>query len=114
MLFEEGAAEPGAQVFGAGVEDADGFVQAVVGVVGEEDGEDLVDAGEDVAVVAGVVDEDAVSGEGDGVVGRWGGKRQAIVAGEHAGRAGGQRVEGVGFAWERALAGGEAEVEAAE
>ena len=61
-----------------------------------------------------VVHQDAVPGDAQRVAGGLFGQRQTVLAGEHARRAGRQRREGIGQLGRCALAGGVADVEAAE
>ena len=84
--------------------------------VAPDDGEGVADAGDDVLGVAGIIHEDAGPGDGQRVVVGHVGERggQAVGVLEHSGRADGQRVEGVGQLGRLALAGGVADVPAAE
>ena len=85
-----------------------------VGVGAEDHVEHGTHRGCEILRVAGVVDEHAGLGEGERIARGRSGERQAVVASEHAGRADRQWIEGLGLGGQRARAGGQAHVEAAE
>ena len=96
--------------------DLAGFLFDVGTALTPDNGERIADSGDDVLRVAVVIDEDAGPGDAQwvvvGHVGRRGGQAVGIL--EHAGRADGQWVEGIGQLGRLALAGGVADVPAAE
>ena len=119
VVFEELAAgfllgEVVAQ--GADAEDLAGFLLNGGTAVAPDDGDGVADTGDDVLGVAGGRNEDAGPGYGQrvvvGQVRLRGG--QTVGALEHAGRTDGQRVEGIGQLGRLALAGGVADVPAAQ
>ena len=114
MVLEEAGPQPGRDVVALGVEQGAGLLPGGVGSRAEDDVEHRADGGRQVARVAWIVDEDAVDWERERVTGGRNFERQAVVAGEHPGRADGQRVERLGLARQLAGAGGEADVEAPE
>ena len=114
VVLEEPRAKPGGDVVAPRVEQVASLLPGGVGARPEDRVEHGAHGRREVQRVPGVVDEDAVGRERKRVPGGRSPERQAVGAGEHARRADRQRVEGLGLARELALAGGEADVEAAE
>ena len=114
VVAEEVLGEPGAQVVALGVEEGCRLLPDRVGRGAEDRVEHRADGRREVARVARVVDEDPVGGEAQGIAGGRTIERQAVVAGEHGGRADRQRIERLGLGRQLAGTGGEADVEAAE
>ena len=114
MVGEEVLREPGAQVVAPGIEERCRLLPDRVGRGAEHRVEHGADGCREVARVARVVDEDPVFGERERIAGRWSIERQAVVAGEHRGRADRQRIERLGLGRQLAGTRGEPDVEAAE
>jgi hypothetical protein len=112
VLLEELLGKPGAQPRGAVFEDV-GSLVPVAGRVVENRVEDLTASGDQITGGAGIIDQDAVAGEVDGVAGGRRVDRQAVFASEHAGGTDRQGIERRGLRRSWTFTGGQVEIEAA-